>query len=102
MPFFDEKTPILEAKQQLWLQKRLRKVKACYKTAKNTPMSFVVGSVWNFLLSMSFVIESDFFSELTYICINMSSENQKLPLLSDDENKKAPTLLKLFNIDTKT
>ena len=87
LPFFDEKTPILEAKQQLWLQKRLRKVKACYKTAKNTPMSFVVGSDLNFLPQISFVVGSDFFSKLSFIDINESNENQKLPLLSDEESK---------------
>ena len=87
LPFFDEKTPILEAKQQLWLQKRLRKVKACYKTAKNTPMSFVVGSDLNFLPQISFVVGSDFFSKLSFIDINESLENQKLPLLSDEESK---------------
>ena len=50
-------------------------------------MSFDIWSVWNFLLSMSFVIESDFFSELPFIDINMSAEKQKLPLLSDDKSK---------------
>ena len=70
--------------------------------AENTQMSFDIWSVWNFLLSMSFVIESDFFSELPFIDINESFENQKLPLLSDDESKKAPTLLKLFNINPET
>ena len=98
LPFFDEKTPILEAKQQLWLQKHCRKVKACYKTAKNTPMSFVVGSDLNFFPQISFVVRSDFFSKLSFIDINMSAENQKLPLLSDGESKNGPTLLKLFNI----
>ena len=56
--------------------------------AENTPISFVVGS--------------DFFSKLSFIDINESFENQKLPLLSDDESKKAPTLLKLFNINPET
>ena len=65
-------------------------------------MSFDIWSVWNFLLSMSFVIESDFFSELPFIDVNVSAENQKLPLLSDGESKNGSTLLKLSNIDTKT
>ena len=51
---------------------------------------------------MSFDIESDFFSKLSFIDINESIENQKLPLLSDGESKNGSTLLKLFNIDTKT
>ena len=50
-------------------------------------MSFDIWSVWNFLLSMSFVIESDFFSELSFISINMSAENQKLPLLGGYKSK---------------
>ena len=70
--------------------------------AENTQMSFDIWSVWNFLLSMSFVVESDFFSELPYICINMSSENQKLPLLGGYKSKNVPTLLKLFNINLET
>ena len=102
LPFFDEKTTIYEVKEQFWLQKRLRKVKACYKTAKNTPMSFVVGSDLNFLPQISFVVGSDFFSKLSFIDINESIENQKLPLLSDGESKKAPILLKLSNIIPKS
>ena len=65
-------------------------------------MSFDIWSVWNFLLSMSFVIESDLFSELSFIDINMSAEIQKLPLLGGDKSKNVPTLLKLFNITPKT